>query len=57
MRDPVPSDEVKQLEQAIAALEAQRGVLGDAVVDPMIAAAFEKLSALSSHPTGGLMGN
>ena len=31
--------EREQLEQAIAALEAQRATLGDAVVDAMIAAA------------------
>lgn len=38
--------EREQLKQAIAALEAQRSLLGDAVVDPMIGAAQEKLNAL-----------
>jgi len=38
--------EREKLEQAIAALEAQRAILGDAVVDPMIAAAREKLETL-----------
>jgi predicted ATPase/class 3 adenylate cyclase len=37
-----------QLEQGIRALEAQRSTLGDAVVDAMIAAAREKLTALES---------
>ncbi len=37
-----------QLEQGIRALEAQRGALGDAVVDAMIAAAREKLATLES---------
>ncbi len=46
MSDSKFPDEYRQLEQGIAALEAQRGVLGDAVVDPMIAAAREKLAAL-----------
>jgi len=40
-------NEREQLEQAIAALEAQRAVLGDAVVEPMLAAAREKLAALA----------
>src|SRR5262245_2502661 len=35
-----------QLEQAIAALETQRAILGDAVVDTMIAAAREQLATL-----------
>ena len=39
-----------QLEQAIAALEGQRPVLGDAVVDASIAALREKLAALTAAP-------
>lgn len=41
--------EIEQLEQAIAALEAQRPALGDAVVDTMIASAREKLAALQAQ--------
>ncbi len=37
----------EQLEQAIAALQAQRAALGDQVVDPLIAAAREKLAGLA----------
>ncbi len=40
--------EYTQLEQGIRALEAQRGALGDAVVDAMIAAARDKLAALEN---------
>ena len=36
----------EELEQAIAALEAQRAILGDGVVDTMVTAAREKLVAL-----------
>jgi class 3 adenylate cyclase len=36
-----------QIEQSIAALEGQRVILGDAVVDPAIAALQEKLATLS----------
>jgi predicted ATPase/class 3 adenylate cyclase len=36
-----------QIEQAIAALEGQRGILGGEVVDPAIAALKEKLATLS----------
>ncbi len=36
----------EELEQAITALEAQRAILGDAVVDTMVTAAREKLVAL-----------
>ena len=39
------SNERQQLEAAILALEAQRGVLGDAVVDASIGALREKLAA------------
>jgi class 3 adenylate cyclase/tetratricopeptide (TPR) repeat protein len=39
-------DEMNKLEQGIAALEAQREMLGDAVVDAMLAPIKEKLSAL-----------
>ncbi|MFZ5916409.1 MAG: ABC transporter substrate-binding protein [Chloroflexota bacterium] len=45
----VSPDPSQQLEQAIAALEAQRTVLGDAVVDASIAALREKLAALSAQ--------
>ena len=38
--------ERERLEQAIAALEAQRATLGDVVVDTMIAAARKELNAL-----------
>jgi class 3 adenylate cyclase/tetratricopeptide (TPR) repeat protein len=38
--------EREQIEQAIAALEAQRSILGEAVVDTSIAAMREKLAAL-----------
>ena len=40
--------EREQLEQSIAALEAQRSMLGDAVVTPAITALREKLTALKS---------
>jgi class 3 adenylate cyclase/tetratricopeptide (TPR) repeat protein len=40
----------EELEKAIAALEAQRGILGDGVVDAMVAAAREKLAALEKQP-------
>ncbi|RME50061.1 MAG: hypothetical protein D6796_03770 [Caldilineae bacterium] len=39
--------EREQIEQAIAALEAQRAILGDAAVDTSIAALREKLAALT----------
>lgn len=42
--------EQKQLEQAIAVLEAQRAILGDAVVDTLLLAAREKLASLTAHP-------
>ena len=41
--------EREQLEQAIAALEAQRFILGDAVVDAAIGPMREKLAALNPH--------
>ncbi|MBV9889860.1 MAG: adenylate/guanylate cyclase domain-containing protein, partial [Rhizobacter sp.] len=40
----------QQLEAGIEALEAQRAVLGDAVVDAMQAAARAKLAALAAEP-------
>jgi predicted ATPase/class 3 adenylate cyclase len=43
-------DAISQLEVAIAALEAQRLTLGDAVVDASIAALREKLAALQTPP-------
>jgi len=44
------SSEQQQLEAGIAALEGQRAVLGDAVVDAMQAAARAKLAALGVAP-------
>jgi hypothetical protein len=41
--------EREQLEQSIAGLEAQRTILGDAVVEPAIAALREKLAALQAE--------
>ncbi|MGQ0604845.1 MAG: ATP-binding protein [Anaerolineales bacterium] len=46
-------NERDQLEQAIAALEAQRALLGDAVVDAALAPMREKLAALSSPLRAG----
>ncbi len=43
-------NEREQLEQAIAALEAQRALLGDAVVDVAVAPLREKLAALQAPP-------
>lgn len=42
--------EREQLEQAITALEAQRAILGDAVVDASIAALHERLATLEPTP-------
>lgn len=42
------SDARRQLEAGIAVLEMQRAMLGDAVVDTMLAAAREKLAALDA---------
>ena len=45
-------EQIKQLENAVAQLEAQRAVLGDAVVDAAIDSMREKLSALTpAHST------
>jgi len=38
--------EVEQLEQAIRALEAQRAVLGDAILDTTLAPMLARLAAL-----------
>jgi class 3 adenylate cyclase/tetratricopeptide (TPR) repeat protein len=43
-------DEVERLEQAIRALEAQRGSLGDAIVDVALAPMREKLASLRQAP-------
>jgi class 3 adenylate cyclase/tetratricopeptide (TPR) repeat protein len=43
----------EQLEQIIAGLEAQRAVLGDAVVDAALTPLREKLAALSAPPASG----
>ena len=40
---------IEQLQQSIAILESQRAVLGDAVVDTMLAPALEKLAALKAQ--------
>src|SRR5512132_114928 len=40
--------EQQRLEAAIAALQAQRSVLGDAVVEPLLAAAEAQLAALAA---------
>ena len=40
------SEEYRQLEQAIATLEAQRVILGDAVVDAALVSMREKLAEL-----------
>ncbi len=37
-------NEIQQLEQAIAALEGQRGILGDGVVEAALAPMREKLA-------------
>jgi class 3 adenylate cyclase/tetratricopeptide (TPR) repeat protein len=42
-------NEIQQLEQAIAALEGQRGLLGDAVVDAALAPMRAKLAALQAQ--------
>ena len=42
------TNEQQQLEQAIVVLEAQRAILGDAVVDTLIAQIREKLAALQA---------
>lgn len=44
-------DERDNLSRAIAALEGQRSVLGDAVVETALAPLYEKLAALQSNPT------
>jgi class 3 adenylate cyclase/tetratricopeptide (TPR) repeat protein len=43
---PTPTDQITQLEAAIAALEAQRALLGDAVVDLAVAPLRQQLDAL-----------
>jgi class 3 adenylate cyclase/tetratricopeptide (TPR) repeat protein len=42
--------EIQQIEQAIAALESQRAILGDAVVDTALLPLREKLAALRPRP-------
>jgi len=49
-------EQIKLFETAIAQLEAQRAILGDAVVDASIVALREKLDALSSSLVGGIEG-
>ena len=44
---PMPgADDILSLQNSIATLEAQRGLLGDAVVDPALAAMRERLASL-----------
>ena len=45
------TDEVRQVEAAVAALLAQRALLGDAVVDLAVAPLRARLAALASHPS------
>ena len=47
------SDKRSELEQAIAALEGQRAILGDTVVDSSIAALKKELAALEPEPAAG----
>jgi class 3 adenylate cyclase/tetratricopeptide (TPR) repeat protein len=49
---PAGSAELAALEQAIAALEGQRGVLGDAVVDTAVAPLVEKRDRLLASSVG-----
>jgi class 3 adenylate cyclase len=44
------SNEIEKLEQAIAALEMQRAIVGDAVVDMALAPLRDKLAALRAQP-------
>jgi predicted ATPase/class 3 adenylate cyclase len=46
-------DKVQQLVEAMAALEAQRSILGDAVVDAALGPMAEKLAALRAQEAGG----
>ena len=46
-------NERTQLEQAIAALEGQRAILGDAVVNAALAPMREKLATLSAQQPAG----
>ena len=47
------SNEIEQLDKAIAALEAQRAILGDAVVDAALALLRGKLVSLLETPMPG----
>src|SRR4030095_7066036 len=51
-----PDDTARELKAAIAGLEAQRSVLGDAVVEPALEALRQQLSALDSLRAGGAAG-
>ncbi len=46
---PEASDEITRLKASMAALEGQRPVLGDSVVEPALAALREKLAALQAQ--------
>jgi adenylate cyclase len=48
-----PDEKVRELKAAIAGLEAQRSLLGDAVVDPALAALRQQLSQLDGSFAGG----
>jgi hypothetical protein len=45
---PTPEEQRIQLEAAVAGLEAQRAVLGDAVVETALAALRQQLAALAA---------
>ena len=54
MSMPAPDSKVDELKAAIAGLEAQRGALGDAVIDPAIAALRQQLAQLdTAAPAAG----
>jgi class 3 adenylate cyclase/tetratricopeptide (TPR) repeat protein len=46
-------NEIDQLEQALAALEGQRALLGDAIIDAGLAPIREKLALLKAQQSGG----
>jgi class 3 adenylate cyclase len=48
-----PDEQAKELRAAIAGLEAQRSVLGEAVVEPALAALRQQLAELEQSPTDG----
>src|SRR5437879_13605041 len=50
-------EQAKKLTAAIAGLEAQRAALGDAVVEPALAALRDQLSELNASPRVGAAGD